>query len=149
MPLYCSIDNSHGGTDPNAVLLGQKDWNGRIRIIDAFQSEPNISPDRMASLIAMRPLSGWILEEDAIEFVERLKMYTTPIYIGDPYDTNSAMGNTTIRKEYAKYGINLLCPKMFDKGYGKIAEQIRIATMTLPKISVYYDPENPEATPLA
>lgn len=115
LPVYISIDNSHGGADPHAVVVSQKDWNGRIKIIDCYQSEPNLAPDRMASLIAKRPLSGWVLDEASWEFVERLKMYGTPIYIGDPYDTDQAMGNTTIRKEYAKYGINLLCPRMLDK----------------------------------
>lgn len=91
LPVYVAIDNSHGGTDPHAVLVAQKDWSGRIRLIDGYQSEPNIAPDKMASLMAKRPLSGWVLEENAVEFVERLKMYSTPIYIGDPYDTDAAM----------------------------------------------------------
>ncbi len=81
LPVYISIDNSHGGADPHAVVVAQKDWNGKVRVIDGYQSEPNLAPDKMASLIAKRPISGWVLDEASWEFVERLKMYGTPIYI--------------------------------------------------------------------
>ena len=47
------------------------------------------------------------------KFLERYKTYNRQraIFISDPYDTKSAMGNSTILDDYKKVGINLFLPE--------------------------------------
>lgn len=39
LPFYVSIDNNHGGQDPNAIICAQVDKYGKIRIFDCLQSQ--------------------------------------------------------------------------------------------------------------
>lgn len=54
-----------------------------------------------------------LLDDRMVEFQERYKKYNykKAIFISDPYDTKSAMGNSTILDDYRKIGINLMLPQ--------------------------------------
>lgn len=107
-PLYISLDNSHGGTDPNAVIVCQPDWVYR-NIIDYV--EYNSTPEDSAYFLWGTP--KMVMNNIMIEFLDRYKKYDykRAIFIADPYDTKSAMGNSTILDDYRKVGINLMIPE--------------------------------------
>ena len=107
-PLYIAIDNSHWGTDPNAVVVAQTDgayWN----IIDYI--EYNSTPEDSAYFLRGTPKMQ--VNDNMLEFLTRYVTYNykKAIFIADPYDTKSAMGNSTILDDYRKVGINLMMPQ--------------------------------------
>jgi hypothetical protein len=108
LPLYVAIDNSHWGTDPNAVLIAQPDWVYR-NLIDYV--EYNSTPEDSAYFLSAQP--KWVLQDNQYKFLERYKTYNRKkaIFIADPYDTMSAMGNSTILDDYRKVWINLMIPQ--------------------------------------
>lgn len=71
LPLYCSIDHSHGGTDNFAIILAQTTSNGTIRIIDSIQLPSHTTIDECASLLANQPKGK--LDDEAMRFSERMK----------------------------------------------------------------------------
>jgi hypothetical protein len=107
-PLYVSIDNSHGWVDPHAVIVIQPDgayWN----CIDYI--EFNSTPEDIACFLSCQPRMQ--LNDQMVAFLERYREYNRKraIFISDPYDTKSAMGNSTILEDYRKVGINLMLPE--------------------------------------
>lgn len=119
-PTFVSIDNSHGGKDPHAVIVSQLDGM-IIRVIDCIQV--NCSIDDMAEF-----MSGNVkmpMNTAQAEFFERArKNYFAATYIADPYDTNSTQNDATIYLKYQKRGIylNVFDPKKYSK-----ESQIQIA----------------------
>jgi len=107
-PLYVSIDNSHGWEDPHAAILLQPDW-VYWNCIDYI--EVNCTPEQMAEFLSAQPRIQ--LTNNMLEFFERYKQYNwkKAIFISDPYDTKSAMWNSTILNDYRKVGINLMLPQ--------------------------------------
>src|SRR5574343_792969 len=71
LPLYISIDNSHGGTDNHAIIVAQTTPNGKIRIIDSHQFPSYTTIDQCASLLAKQPVGKF--DDNALEFLERIK----------------------------------------------------------------------------
>ena len=111
-PLYIAMDNSHGGKDPFALIVVQPDgvyWN----IIDALEMKS--TPEDMASFLTCKP--KWSLETYQYNFLERYKNYNwqKAVFISDPYDTKSAMWNSTILEDFRKVWINLLLPQERNK----------------------------------
>lgn len=107
-PLYVAIDNSHWGTDPNAVIVAQVDWAYR-NIIDCI--EYRSTPIDSANFLWATPKMQ--LNDLMIEFMDRYKEYDykRATFVSDPYDTKSAMWNSTILDDYRKVGINLMLPQ--------------------------------------
>lgn len=107
-PLYIAIDNSHWGTDPNAVIVIQPDW-AYLNIIDSV--EFNSTPEDSAYYLWCTPKMQ--LNDVMMSFMDRFKEYNykKAIWISDPYDTKSAMGNSTILDDYRKVGIHLMQPQ--------------------------------------
>ena len=111
-PVVVSIDHSHGGQDPNAVIVWQlpKKPGGNLTIIRSLLVPA--APELCASLLAKRPETGWIMPDDCLEFFHWWRdVRDASAFIADPYDTNAAMLSTTIAREYAKRGITLQIPK--------------------------------------
>jgi hypothetical protein len=132
LPLYCSIDNSHGGSDPNAVIIAQQDRYGKIIIIDCLQT--GIAPTHLAEMLAGRPtIKLW---EKEMDFYERFKQYKTPLFIADPNDTNSSMDITSIRKIYKKVWIELLTPHLISDKWKRVKAQIDLVRLNLDRIRV-------------
>lgn len=125
LPLYMAIDNSHGGTDNHAIIVAQTTPNGKIRIIDSHQFPSYTTIDQCASLIARQPVGKF--DDEALEFLERLKGYKTPIYIADPYDSNATWNDTSIIKIYRNYGITINTPERKKT----IEERIRICRLNM------------------
>lgn len=111
-PLYIAIDNSHWGVDPNAVIVIQPDW-VYWNFIDYV--EMNATPEDMAYFLSAQPKGE--LNDTQYEFQERYKNYNwrKAIFISDPYDTKSAMWNSTILDDYRKVWINLMLPQQRKK----------------------------------
>lgn len=129
-PTFISIDNSHGGKDPHAVVVAQLDGN-LIRIIDNIQI--NTSVDWMADFMAW--MNKIELNNSQLEFYTRLRtLYLGATYIGDPYDTNSTVNDATIAQKYMQRGIylNTFSAKNFSK-----VSQIQLTRWALPKIRVH------------
>lgn len=107
-PLYVAIDNSHWGTDPNAVICFQLSWYN-YNIIDAVEIAS--WPSDCAEFLSCEP--KFILNTQQEKFLERYRTYNwkKATFIADPYDTKSAMGNSTILDDYKKVGINLFLPQ--------------------------------------
>ena len=97
----------------------------------------------MADMLAKRIPSGTDMGDDVYRFYEYYKTLKTPIFISDPYDTDSAMNDTSIRKIYAERGIQLNIPRMKNGMYGKIAEQVRLVTINLNRVTVKYNSDEP------
>jgi hypothetical protein len=57
------------------------------------------------------------LTDSMANFLERYKTYNymRATFIADPYDTKSALGNSTILDDYRKVGINLMLPQERNK----------------------------------
>lgn len=111
-PLYIVIDNSHGGVDPNAVIVMQPDgvrWN----IIDYVEFKA--TPEDTANFLRGTPKSQ--VSDIMMLFMDRFKNYNykRAVWISDPYDTKSAMGNSVILEDYRKVGINLVLPSERNK----------------------------------
>lgn len=106
-PLYIAIDNSHWWTDPNAVIVAQPDWI-YWNIIDYV--EFNSTPEDSAYFLRGTPKMQ--VTDIMNRFMERYKTYNykKAIFISDPYDTKSAMWNSTILDDYRKVWINLVLP---------------------------------------
>lgn len=136
LPLYCSIDNSHGGTDNHAIILAQITANGLIRIIDSLQLPSFTTIEECASLLAKQP--KWRLDDEALAFLERVKEYKQPIFVADPYDSNSTWNDTSISKIYRNYGITLNLP---DRKKG-IQDRIRVCQLNMGRIEVSVDTED-------
>ena len=132
LPLYCAIDNSHWWQDPHAVILAQVNSNWKIIIIDSVQT--NCSVTEMANLLARSPSHR--LNTNDLDFLDRYRNYKTPIFIADPYDTNSTMNDTSISLEYKKVWINLNLPTIEKWLQGNIVEQIRVTTWMLHRMQV-------------
>jgi hypothetical protein len=107
-PLYVAIDNSHWGTDPNAIICFQLDWY-KYKIIDAVEVDK--WPADCADFLSCQPKFQMTTPQE--QFLERYKDYNwkRATFISDPYDTKSAMGNSTILDDYKKVWINLFLPK--------------------------------------
>lgn len=136
LPLYYSIDNSHGGKDNHAIIVAQVTPNGLIRIIDSHQFESYTTITECASLLAKQP-QGNFTDKD-MAFYERIKEYKPGTYIADPYDSNSTWDDTSIVKIYRNFGINLTTP---DRKKG-IQERIRVVTINLHRLQVNANPED-------
>lgn len=107
-PLFISIDNSHWGTDPNAVIVAQIDW-AYWNIIDCI--EFNSTPIDSAYYLWCTPKMQ--IDDVMMRFMDRYKEYNYKMatFISDPYDTKSAMWNSTILDDYRKVGISLMQPQ--------------------------------------
>ena len=107
-PLYIAIDNSHWWTDPNAIIVCQLDWI-EINIIDAIEIQSN--PEDCARYLTAQPTT--VLTYNQEQFLSRYRKYNwkKAIFIADPYDTKSAMWNSTILDDYKKLWINLMLPE--------------------------------------
>ena len=107
LPLFVAIDNSHGWTDPNAIICIQPDWPW-WNIID--YCEINSTPQDTAALMSWQPKCE--LNNAQYAFFNRYKNYLWQrwTFISDPFDTKSAMGNSTILDDYKKVGIHLVMP---------------------------------------
>lgn len=106
-PLYIAIDNSHWWTDPNAIIVAQPDW-VYLNIIDSI--ELLACPMDCAEYLIWQPKIQLTLEQE--KFLKRYMTYNwkRAIFIADPYDTKSAMWNSTILYDYKKVWINLMLP---------------------------------------
>jgi len=107
-PLYVILDNSHWWTDPNAIIILQPEgvyWN----ILDAI--ELTSTPQDCAEYLTCQPKFQMNTSQE--KFLERYKQYNwrKAIFIADPYDTKSAMWNSTILDDYKKVWINLMLPQ--------------------------------------
>lgn len=109
-PFYVAIDNSHGWVDPNAIICIQPDidwvhWN-------CFDScEINCTPENNAALLSAQPKCE--LNDNQYKFFSRYRDYnwTRATFISDPYDTKSAMWNSTILDDFRKVWIHLVRPQ--------------------------------------
>lgn len=111
-PLYVSIDNSHWGADPHALILAQLEDN-YINVIDTL--EINCSVTDIAELCVTQPKI--MLNDAQLNFLQRYKKYNRQraVFIGDPYDTHSTLNQSTIFEEYRKVNIYLNTPNERDK----------------------------------
>jgi len=84
-----------------------------MNIIDSI--ELFITPQNCAEFLSGQP--RFELTDSQLRFLERYKKYNRQkaIFIADPYDTMSAMGNSTILEDYRKVGINLFIPNERNK----------------------------------
>ena len=107
LPIFVGIDNSHGWTDPNAIIILQQNGN-YLDIIDAC--EINCTPINAAHLCVAQPKCE--LNDAQYAFYQRYKDYDWRMwtYVSDPYDTKSAMWNSTILDDYRSVGIHLVLP---------------------------------------
>jgi hypothetical protein len=136
LPLYCSIDNSHGWTDNHAIILAQTTSNGLIRIIDSLQLPSYTTIEECASLLAKTP--KWRFDDEALNFLNRTKEYKQPIFIGDPYDSESTWNDTSISKIYYNYGLTLNLPDR--KKW--IQDRIRVCQLNMNRLEVNVNTES-------
>lgn len=126
LPLYVWMDNNHWWQDPNAIIVMQNDWVYRnlIDCIEIYQP-----PEFCAEFLVWQPRFN--LEYHHEEFLKRFKTYNRKraIRVSDPFDTDSSMWSTTIKKEYKKVWINLTYPESRDKD-----EHIRLTTTNMYRI---------------
>lgn len=118
LPTYISIDNSHGGRDPHAIVIFQVDG-FLIKVIDCMEfSGREVGIEAMASIMwwaCKVPLS----ELELARYNRYLAMDRKRItFIGDPYDTKSNIRDVNnpqwivIADEYRKKGIILNTPSV-------------------------------------
>lgn len=136
LPLYCSIDNSHWWSDNHAIVLAQTTSNWKVRIIDSLQLPSFTTIDECASLLAKQPI--WKLDDETLNFFERYKNYKLPIFIADPYDSNSSWNDTSISKIYRSYWITLNLPDRKKT----IQDRIRICQVNMWRIEVNVNTES-------
>ena len=84
-----------------------------LDIIDSIAM--NCSVTDMAEFMGCVPT--FRMDDAQLKFQERYQKYNwrKAIFITDPYDTHSALNNTTVFKEYMKVGINVVIPKKPNK----------------------------------
>ena len=71
-------------------------------------------------------------------FYSRYMTYKPATFIADPYDTHTTWNDTSISKEYAKFGIALTTPQTLMGASGsKIEEQIRITQTNLYRLRIH------------
>lgn len=133
-PLYCVIDNSHGWTDPHAVILFHVNKHGEIIIFDCL--EVNCSITEMASILARRPVGG-TFGNNVLSFYERYAKYRQATFIADPNDTHSKWNDTSIASEYAKVGIILTVPNILRGLHGQVDEQIRLVRQNIHRFRIH------------
>jgi len=136
LPLYCSIDNSHWGTDNHAIIVFQTTPLWKIRIIDTIQLPSKTSITECASFLAKQPIAWFVMDDYTFNFFSKWKTYKPAVFIADPYDTHTTWNDTSISKEYAKFGINLVTPMTVMGTKGNVAEQIRITQSNLNRLEV-------------
>lgn len=136
------IDNSRWWGDPHAVIIMQLNNDTHHRdIIDSIAM--NCSVTDMAEFLACRP--KFPMDDVQIAFQERYRNYNwmRATFVADPYDSHSALNDTTIFKEYMKVWINLVIPQKPWKQWKMIIppkeEQIEITRRNIYKIR--YDTE--------
>ena len=107
-PLYITIDNSHWWTDPNAIIVIQPE-DHYFNVIDAI--EVQCTPLDCAEFLSCQPKFALTYNQE--QFLSRYKKYNRrkAIFIADPYDTKSALWNSTILDDYKKVWINLFLPE--------------------------------------
>lgn len=141
--LIIGIDNSHGWADPHAVIIMQINndthhWD----IIDSISM--NWSVTDMAEFMACKP--SFKMDDAQLDFQARYRNYNwqKATFITDPYDTNSAMNDTTVFKEYMKVWINVTTPQRANKVWKMVippkVEQIDVTRKNIYKIR--YDIRN-------
>lgn len=87
---YAWIDNSHGGTDPHALVIAQVDpRNHYIDIIDCITM--NLDITMMANFAA--GVAKFNMNDNESRFLERYKLYNMKMatFISDPYDTDTTI----------------------------------------------------------
>lgn len=136
LPLYVSIDNSHGGTDNHAAIVVQTTPEWKIRVIDSVQFPPSTTITEAASIFGKQPVAGYKMDDSVYKFYSRFQGYKSATFIWDPYDSHSTWNDTSISKEYAKFGIYLVTPKVVRNQGSPIEEQIRITQINLNRIQV-------------
>ena len=105
-PIYFSIDNSHWGSDPHAIIVWQKDLKtDKWIVIDGVEVYSSI--DEVAEFLAKVPRQGFKMDDEIYDFYQRYLNYKKGIYIADPYDTDATVNDATIRAKYAKVWIYL------------------------------------------
>ena len=135
LPLYISIDNSHWWSDPNAIIVCQKELDTHfIRIIDCL--EINCTITQIASLFGRNPQQGFIMDDTTQDFYNRYLNYKQATFIADPYDSDATWNDSSIRKEYIKYWIHLNLPTKQKWLYWNIIEQIRLTTINLNRLKI-------------
>ena len=138
LPLYVSQDNSHGGNDNFAVLVWQENLKTQVLyLIDALQFPERTTPEQVASFMGKKPLAWLHFSQPMREFYSRWVDYKTPqSYIADPYDTDVALGNSSIKQDFEKYSIHLSMPTFAPWMRGNIIEQVRLTTKLLPQMRI-------------
>jgi len=147
-PLYIWIDNSRWWADPHAIIVMQTDlkthnWD----IIDCI--EINCSVTDIALILSRNPKIT--LTDAQLDFYQRYIQYNweRATFISDPYDTHSALNDTTIFQEYYKVGIHLNTPKIINKEAQILKTRanlyrIRCWEHTMPFISAISNARYPE-----
>ncbi len=141
--LIIGIDNSHWWADPHAVIVMQINndthhWD----IIDSIAMNGSVTD--MAEFMACKPT--FQMDDAQLDFQARYRNYNwqKATFITDPYDTNSAMNDTTVFKEYMKVWINVVIPQKANKVWKMIIppkqEQIDVTRKNIYKIR--YDKSN-------
>jgi hypothetical protein len=136
LPLYCSIDNSHGWTDNHAIIFAQTTANGLIRVLDSLQLPSYTTIEECASLLAKQPKGRF--DDEALDFLNRTREWKQPVFVSDPYDTKSTWNDTSISKIYRNYGITLNLPDRIKW----IQDRIRICQINMNRLEVNVDTEN-------
>jgi hypothetical protein len=117
-PLYVSIDNGHNGTDPNALIVVQRNpHNGMLHVLDCISAAWTVE---QFSLFLAGTISNEIsrdLNREQYDFFYRFQAggYKRATFLGDPYDMNQRVAQDTIRSWYRKAGIQLNRPMIEPK----------------------------------
>ena len=107
LPMYVWLDNSHWWEDPNAIVVMQPDW-VYWNVINCLELQK--TPEECAEFLSCQP--KFVLTYSQEKFLNAYKTYNwrKALFVSDPYDTKSAMWNSTILDDYRKVGINLMLP---------------------------------------
>lgn len=139
LPLYISIDNSHGWVDNHAILVAQVTPLWKIRIIDSHQFPSYTTIEECASFLSKQPKGKF--DDQALDFYDRIKDYKPALFISDPYDTQATWDDTSISKIYRNYWITLNTP---DRNK-RIEERIRVVRLNMTRLEVNVDTESAES----
>jgi len=139
LPLYYSIDHSHWGLDNFAIIVAQTTSNWLINIIDSIQLPSYTTIDECASLMAKQPI--WKFDDEALDFLERIKEYKPWTFIWDPYDTSATWNDTSIIKIFRNYWVELNVPDR--KKW--IPERIRTCTLNLQRLQFNVNMEDSQS----